>query len=471
MGFGPTDLYPLPNLVNRYLFKSLVKNSVDDFNAVFLLKILAFIYILSISFFGGATVGKIAFFSLESLTLYYLVFDLTLKLFTPLPYNLYFQYIFLPIRRKVLIRYLVILTVILSPFLLIGTLFWIGHFQFSNSFDSFIVFRLIFFSSVSTVVSLNLKIKFFDSKGLILLIAHLVILICSLQYKYLGILSAMCLEAVVFALSYFNSVHLLTKRISVDYFHFSSNVADTILADKIQFFSNSQSLFSLDWRLVARSKRALTYLVLSVLFILMFFNLLIETDPRSPFYGFILSAITSLITIQYGQYIFSWEGSFIDFYFLNTNTTNLITSKFQFFYSQLVLNFTILILLILISDFSNIELIGLCSIAIFFHKSITTPIIIFIGFFQRKKINLDKGALFNYEGTSGAVFVIIFFCVFPFGILYMLFEYSLGHNYTWFFLLCIGLLGLIKEGFTKKLLAKRMNKIAKYELLENFGKE
>lgn len=448
----------------------MIRNSVDNFNAVSVLKILAIVYVLFVSFFTGSLIGQLDFQDPDSLLFYYLLLDVLLKLLAPLPFTLPAQYIFLPVKRKILVNYVLIITVTFSPFLLVALLYWFGYFQF-NSYFSFVFFlKVLLLLSVSTLVTFNLKLNFFNTKGILLLVAQIALLALSLNYKYFNISTTIGFGLTLLALAYYLATKLVSIKISADDFNFVG-VRRAILIEKIQVLSSRKSLFALEWKLVLRSKRPLTYLILSLLYIVIFFSILIETDKGSPFFGFILAGITSIVAIQYGQYCFSWEGSFMDFYFLNTNTRNYITSKMQFFYTLLILNFVILLPLILISDYSNIELIALCSIASIFHVSVTVPVIIFIGFFQRNKVNLEKGALLNYDGTSGAVFAIIFACLLPFGLLYLLLKLFVSDNYTGWVLLCISLIAVLKTDVIRSFLIRKLKKVAKYELIESFAKE
>jgi len=207
---------------------------------------------------------------------------------------------------------------------------------------------------------------------------------------------------------------------------------------------------------------------LSFLYLFMFVKFLAETSTSSLFFGFVLSGVTGVMILQYAQYIFCWESSFINFYFLQTTADNFIASKMQFLYTLMAANFVVVAPLSFLSDQSAFELLALTTVASLFHVGITIPIIIYIGFYQENKIDLEKSVMFNYEGTSWAAFAIVFLAVLPFGILYTVLILVMDINSIAICLFVISVVAVLNAGKIRGILASRLRRSAKYDLIDNF---
>lgn len=452
-----------------YIVKPLLRNSVDNFNAVSFIKALAAVYALWVSFFIGSMISQANFTDANSLLFFYIIADIFLKLIGPLPYTIPLQYIYLPVKRRSLAHYLVSFTVFLSPYLLLAILFFTGYFLNASNLTAEFVIKFLLLISLSAAVTLSLKLGFFNAKALALLSVYIAFIVLALQYHYFNVIVVVLIGAALFIIAYAIAYSLVIKRLSVDHFSLL-NPTRSSLIEKINFFSDKTSLYSLEWKMVTRSKRPLTYFIISFVYVLMFANIVTETSMNSIFFGFILSAVTCILILQYTQFIFCWESSFINFYFLQTTASNFIASKMQFLYTLMAINFVIVAPLIFISEEPTFLLLAMFSVASLFHTGITIPLIIYMGFHQQNKIDLEKSAVFNYEGTSWAVFAIIFVAVLPLGIIYMALKLVMDTQYVALCLFIISIIGVLNTVKLRQMLASRLRRSAKYELIDNFSK-
>ncbi len=173
-----------------------------------------------------------------------------------------------------------------------------------------------------------------------------------------------------------------------------------------EVFGRTGTLVTLEIKMILRNTRPRTYLFMSFFFLL--YGLLIyPKHPVSSGYGmmlFIGLLLTGIMMIQYGQLVFSWESSFFDrLCTANFSTRAYLNAKFWLFFSFNTITFLITLPYALF-DF-RILLLNLA--AWLFNCGINIFLILFLGTYNTKRLDMSKGAFFNYEGVTAVQFILI----------------------------------------------------------------
>jgi hypothetical protein len=150
--------------------------------------------------------------------------------------------------------------------------------------------------------------------------------------------------------------------------------------------------------------------MLSAFFLL--YGLIFYTNPMyqsedggiSAIFIFVGVFITGIFMIQYGQQFLSWNSANFDF-FLNRKdgVEALVKGKYLLFISISVICFLASIPYVYFGW--NILLVHIATFL--FNIGILIHVIIYLALWKPKPMDLNKGAIFNYEGVGAAQFLII----------------------------------------------------------------
>ncbi|MCX6280314.1 MAG: DUF5687 family protein [Bacteroidetes bacterium] len=172
-----------------------------------------------------------------------------------------------------------------------------------------------------------------------------------------------------------------------------------------EIFGVSGALMSLEIKMILRNNRPKTYLVLSMMF--MFYGFLIYTKhPVESGYGmmlFIGLLLTGIMMIQYGQLVLSWESSYFDrLCTANFTTRDFFIAKFRLFFFFNTVTFLITMPYALY----DYRILLLNFAAWLFNCGINIFVILFLGSFNTKRVDMSKGSFFNYEGVTAVHFIL-----------------------------------------------------------------
>jgi hypothetical protein len=247
----------------------------------------------------------------------------------------------------------------------------------------------------------------------------------------------------------------------------------SFLKNKPPLFSKHQLFilfFDLELKLIVRNNRPLQIIVSAIIFPLI---LLIGTVVFVKYTGisrgdilttFLISiGAIALPIIFYGQFLFSWQSSHFPIYFvLNLKNKEYIKSKLLILFMLCTLAF----LMCLIIWQNNITIIT-CSY--FFNVGIQIPMICLFGMFNYQRLDVNKSAFLNHQGTGMNQYIYFYsLLTVSFIIFYPLYQ-LISLNTT---IIIFGLFGITSICFFKQwlqLLTKQFNK-NKYKLLEGFSK-
>ncbi|WP_075349800.1 DUF5687 family protein [Algoriphagus marinus] len=272
---------------------------------------------------------------------------------------------------------------------------------------------------------------------------------------------------------------ILCRRFYLD----NAYLEDLAEEDEIRFVGQSIGFFSrfglagelanLEWKLIIRHKKSRTYLMLSAFFLL--YGLIFYTNPMyqsedggiSAIFIFVGVFITGIFMIQYGQQFLSWNSGNFDF-FLNRKdgVEALVKGKYLLFISISVICFLASIPYVYFGW--NILLIHIATFL--FNIGVLIHVIIYLALWKPKPMDLNKGAMFNYEGVGAAQFLIIIPMMAGPYLIYLPFS-LLFNDYVG--LLALGISGIIGIFAFKPLSKINIDRINsnRYEISSSFRQE
>ena len=204
-------------------------------------------------------------------------------------------------------------------------------------------------------------------------------------------------------------------------------------------FGRIGELIGLELKLILRHKRPRNSLVMSGL--LLFYGLFFYTqDGFQELNGMFLFAgvfVTGSFFINHGQFLLSWESGYFDF--IMTRRSN-IRQYFEAKYYLFVAACTIAFVASLGYAYFGVEIILFNLAAYLFNIGIGIPFVMRIAMYSPKKIDLNKGAAFNYEGVGAAQFLIALPVL---GLPYVFYGPLAAFGYGNYGLLLVALIGLV----------------------------
>jgi len=238
-------------------------------------------------------------------------------------------------------------------------------------------------------------------------------------------------------------------------------------------FGIAGELANVEWKLIIRHKKSKTYLMLSAFFLL--YGLLFYTNTAyasedggiSFIFIFVGVFITGIFMIQYGQLFLSWNSGSFDFYLNRKDgVEQLVRGKYLLFISISVICFLASVPYVYFG-----WQILLVHIATFlFNIGVLIHVIIYLALWKPKPMDLNKGAMFNYEGVGAAQWLMVIpMMILPY-VIYLPFALLINDFAGLAALAIFGLFGIL---FYKKLSALNIRRVYqnKYEISSSFRQE
>jgi hypothetical protein len=201
--------------------------------------------------------------------------------------------------------------------------------------------------------------------------------------------------------------------------------------------------------------------------------------PNPEFYGqnewliFVGIFMTGGITLIYGQYILSWESSYFD------GILSHIDDFYMYFkakYNLLVLATLACLIITLPYAYFGTRILLINIMAALFNMGVSSVFVLYMSTNNKKRLDLSKGAAFNYQGVSATQFLISFPVMLIPLIIYLPF-WALGNIYGDHLydigILSIGGIGLLALALHKPLLKGVVNRFLerRYLIGEGFRKK
>jgi len=266
-------------------------------------------------------------------------------------------------------------------------------------------------------------------------------------------------------------------------YHFNNAYLEDLSSEEnVRFTDQSIGFFSrfglagemanLEWKLIIRHKKSRTYLMLSGFFLL--YGLIFYTNPVyasdegiSTIFIFVGVFITGIFMIQYGQLFLSWNSGNFDF-FLNRRggVEELIRGKYLLFISVSVVCFLASVPYV----YFGWQILAVHFATFLFNVGILVHAIIYLALWKPKPMDLNKGAMYNYEGVGAAQWLMVIpMMVLPY-LIYLPFSFLVSDYAGLIALSVCGILGII---FFKPLAKLNVQRVMqnKYEISSSFRQE
>lgn len=392
------------------------------------------LYVVAIGVFLGLILSKV--FPKDDLTvvfcgiiLIYFLFDLLMRLqLQELPTLKVQPYLHLPVKRNSVVGYLA-LTALLSFFNLWPIILF-SPFIFSKILvASGIVPALAFFFSIIALSVFNNYLAMYIKRksnlnGWIFLIASAVLtLICcgdflwqlysirKLSYLFFGallvkpylVLLPVLLGAAMF---YLNFVYLKDNLYLEE---LGSRKASAYKSStEIPFlgrFGHVGDLVANEIKLILRNKRPRSALIMGLFFLcygLIFYTQKVYGEGMKVFVGMFM---TGIFIISYGQFMFSWQASHFDGILVSkVNFKDFLKAKYLLF----TLVSTVAFILTTPYVYFGWRVVMIHFVMYLWNLGINTTIVLFFANRNYKRIDLSKGASFNWEGVGATQLLLSF---------------------------------------------------------------
>ena len=361
--------------------------------------------------------------------LIYFLFDLLMRLqLQELPTLRVQPYLHLPIRRNTLVRYLA-LTAVFSVFNLWPFILFLPFIFKIIAHDSGFVTALAFIVAIAGLTVFNNYLALYIKRksnlnGWVFLVsAAVLILITSgdfkwhlyslhdISYAFFGRLVTIPALAIV----------PLLLAIVMYYFNFQylkqNMYLETLTAHKVKNYKSSTDIPVLarfgavgdlaanEIKLILRNKRPRSALVMGLFF--MFYGLIFYTNREygQAMYIFVGMFMTGIFIISYGQFMFSWQGSHFDGLLVsNISFSDFLKAKYLLFTAVS----TVAFLLTTPYAYFGWKIVVVHFIMYLWNIGINTTMVLFFANRNFKRIDLSKGASFNWEGVGATQLLLSF---------------------------------------------------------------
>ena len=361
--------------------------------------------------------------------LYYAVFDVFSRFYLQeVPILSIQPYLHLPIKKGRIVHYLLGKSV-LSFFNFFPLLFFVPFGVRVVAAEYSALGTVAWFVSILAIMFFNNFLAVYLKKQMVqnfrLFVAIGLTYVLVIILDYLGVFSFQKISAIVFNL--IGEVPLIAIGIVafpvvmyfLNYQFLASNTYIEEISTKKKAnsmaFSNTEFLdrfgevgkyIGLELKLIWRNKRTKSVAQMSTL--LLFYGLIFYTqDLYVNNYGWITFVgvfITGLFMINYGQFILGWESSYFD----GILSKNI--DPYQYFLAKFWLMVPLSAVAYLISllyGFFGTHIMLVHTMAFLYNIGINVFVILYASTFNKKKIDLQKKAAFNWQGTGATQFVLV----------------------------------------------------------------
>ncbi len=395
-------------------------------------------------------------------------------------------YLQLPIKRNTLVKYLS-LTAMLSafnlwPFILFVP-FIVKVIVVNSSWlvGAAFIFSLIGISIFNNYLALYIKRRA-SFNGWILVVASITMVILgaadfkwhlysirNISYAFFGnillqplwALLPVLLGAAIYVINFYYLKQNLYLEELVKHKTLRKSTTDFPLLNRFGLIGD---LVANEVKLILRNKRPRSAIIMSVLFI--FYGLIFYTNPKSGEWAKVFSAMfmTGIFIINYGQFMYGWQATHFDGLMVSkVKFTDFIKAKYLLFTSVSTLVFVLTIPYVYFGW--RILLIQFC--LYLWNIGVNATLVLFFANRNSKRIDLGKGAAFNWEGV-GVTQLLLSFPLMAAPYVFYLPLKLLGYpNLALAVLAVVGIAFLVTRGYWIKLLTADFYK-RKFKIAEGF---
>ncbi|MFT4684043.1 MAG: hypothetical protein ACI863_000643 [Flavobacteriales bacterium] len=234
-------------------------------------------------------------------------------------------------------------------------------------------------------------------------------------------------------------------------------------------FGTIAPFMQLDLKLIMRNKRSkstLPLMAIGLVYGLFFYPNPMYKDMEFMF-AFVGVFSTGFFLINFGQFIPAWDSGYYKMLMSqNFKYKQYLKSKF----TLMVMSVIILFILGIPYAYFGWKILIAHFAAAIYNIGVNSHVIMYGGSFNRKKINLDQKAAFNYQGTGAVQWLIGFpLLLIPMGI-FGLINWLVGFEAAVATLAGLGLIGIVLHQKIMTVITNRYLNV-KYKMIEAFSQE
>lgn len=234
-------------------------------------------------------------------------------------------------------------------------------------------------------------------------------------------------------------------------------------------FGETAPFIQLDLKLLWRNKRprsSIFIVIIGLLYGLFFYPNPIYAD-KTWLFIFVGVFVTGIFLINFGQFIPAWDSGYYKMLMSqNIKYEKYLKSKFTLMTTSVVIMFILSIPYVYFGW--NILLAHFA--AAIYNIGINSHIIMYAGSYNRKKINLDQRAAFNYQGTGAVQWLVgLPLMILPI-LLFLPFYYYISFESGIIALILIGLIGIVFHQKIMNIITRKYLE-SKYKMIEAFSQE
>ena len=232
-------------------------------------------------------------------------------------------------------------------------------------------------------------------------------------------------------------------------------------------FGDIAPFMQLDLKLIWRNKRTKSSVWMLAIGLLygLFFYINPQFQNVAPIYIFVGVFSTGIFLINFGQFIPAWDSGYYKLLMSqNIKYEQYLKSKFTLMAVSVLIMFVLGIPYV----FFGWKILFAHFAAAIYNIGVNTHVMLYGGSFNRKKIDLDQKAAFNYQGTGAVQWLIgIPLLLLPMGI-FAGFYFLVGFEIACLVLMILGVIGIV---FHQKLMKSITQKYldSKYKMIDAFN--
>lgn len=282
------------------------------------------------------------------------------------------------------------------------------------------------------------------------------------MYPYLGLIATLAAFAIFKINAQFLSNNLYVEELSTA----REKKASTDYAF-LNRFGKVGELAALELKLILRHKRSRSSVFMGFLFLFYGFFFYKESAINSNSFGQMMFGaifMTGISIIIYGQFIYAWQSAHFDGLLVNKiNFKDYIKAKFLLF----TIACTMITVLASFYGFLSPKLLLLHLAAYLYNIGFGTVIVLYMGTSNYKRLDINKSASFNYQGTGATQWLLAFPYTLTPILIYLPFG-LLGQPYIGLIVVALfGLVMLLMRGFWVNFLTKRLES-QRYKMAEGY---
>lgn len=283
-----------------------------------------------------------------------------------------------------------------------------------------------------------------------------------LKYPALSVLPLL-LGAVMFYINFvYLKQNLYLEELSAKKDKFKSSTEIPLLSS----FGSVGDLVANEVKLILRNKRPRSALVMSLLF--MFYGLLFYSNPgfknADGFKVFAGMFMTGIFMINYGQFMYSWQAAHFDGLMVSkVSFTDFLKAKYLMFSVAATAAFILTTPYV----YFGWRVLLIHFMMYLWNMGVTATIVLYFANRNARRIDLSKGASFNWEGVGASQWILSLVLMLPPFIIYLPLKWLGFPEVALTALGAIGLAGILTRSFWMKFLEADFNK-RKFSILEGF---